>query len=144
MFGIGIPELILILVVGLIVFGPSKLPEAGRALGKGLREFKKASNALTAAINAPDEPVQRPHVPAQPTAAPAPAAEKADAAQGQAAGVAPEGTAGAAAAQPQADTQSAEAAPKDNPVAPGYQGPTQAAVQAQIEAQKAGETQKQS
>ena len=140
MFGIGIPELILILVVGLIVFGPSKLPEAGRALGKGLREFKKASNALTAAINAPDEPVQRPHVPAQPAATPAPAAEKANAAQGQAAGVAPEG----AAAQTQADSQPAETAPKDNPVAPGYQGPTQAAVQAQIEAQKAGETQKQS
>ena len=141
MFGIGIPELILILVVGLIVFGPSKLPEAGRALGKGLREFKKASNALTAAINAPDEPVQRPHVPAQPAATPAPAAEKTNAASGQAAGVAPEGT---TAAQPQADSQSAEAAPKDNPVAPGYQGPTQAEVQAQIEAQKAGETQKQS
>lgn len=141
MFGIGIPELILILVVGLIVFGPSKLPEAGRALGKGLREFKKASNALTAAINAPDEPVQKPHVSAQPAPAPAPAAEKANAAPGQAAGVAPEGT---AAARPQADSQSAEAAPKDNPVAPGYQGPTQAAVQAQIEAQKAGETQKQS
>ena len=56
MFGIGIPELILILVVGLIVFGPSKLPEAGRALGKGLREFRKASSALQEAINAPDPP----------------------------------------------------------------------------------------
>ena len=47
MFGIGIPELVLILIVGLIVFGPGKLPEVGRALGKGLREFKKAQNALT-------------------------------------------------------------------------------------------------
>lgn len=56
MFGIGIPELILILIVGLIVFGPSKLPEVGRAVGKGLREFKKASSALTQAINAPDPP----------------------------------------------------------------------------------------
>ncbi|MBF1682156.1 MAG: twin-arginine translocase TatA/TatE family subunit [Selenomonas artemidis] len=56
MFGIGVPELILILVVGLIVFGPGKLPEMGRSLGKGLREFRKASNALTQAINAPDPP----------------------------------------------------------------------------------------
>ena len=56
MFGIGVPELILILVVGLIVFGPGKLPEVGRSLGKGLREFRKASNALTQGINAPDPP----------------------------------------------------------------------------------------
>ena len=49
MFGIGVPELILILVVGLVVFGPGKLPEMGRSLGKGIREFRKASNALTAA-----------------------------------------------------------------------------------------------
>lgn len=56
MFGIGVPELILILVVGLIVFGPGKLPEMGRSLGKGIREFRKASNALTAAINAPEPP----------------------------------------------------------------------------------------
>ena len=65
MFGIGVPELILILVVGLIVFGPGKLPEMGRSLGKGIREFRKASNALTAAINAPEPP------PAQPATAPA-------------------------------------------------------------------------
>ena len=65
MFGIGVPELILILVVGLIVFGPGKLPEMGRSLGKGIREFRKASNALTAAINAPEPP------PAQPASAPA-------------------------------------------------------------------------
>ena len=56
MFGIGVPELILILVVGLIVFGPGKLPEMGRTLGKGIREFRKASNALTQAINTPDPP----------------------------------------------------------------------------------------
>ena len=44
MFGIGVPELILILVVGLIVFGPGKLPEMGRALGKSIKEFKSANN----------------------------------------------------------------------------------------------------
>ena len=72
MFGIGAPELVLILIVGLIVFGPGKLPEMGRTLGKGLREFRKASNALTTAINTPDPP---PAPPAQNTAAqPQPAA----------------------------------------------------------------------
>ena len=65
MFGIGVPELILILVVGLIVFGPGKLPEMGRSLGKGIREFRKASNALTAAINTPEPP------PAPPASQPA-------------------------------------------------------------------------
>ena len=69
MFGIGVPELILILVVGLIVFGPGKLPEMGRSLGKGIREFRKASNALTAAINAPEPPPAPPT--AQTTAQPA-------------------------------------------------------------------------
>lgn len=59
MFGIGIPELILILIVGLVVFGPSKLPEIGRAVGKGLREFKKASNAFQNILNAPDDEPRR-------------------------------------------------------------------------------------
>ena len=57
MFGIGIPELVLILIVGLIVFGPSKLPEVGRAVGKGIREFRRASSALTAAIDEETRPV---------------------------------------------------------------------------------------
>ncbi len=46
MFSIGLPELILILVIVLILFGPGKLPEIGRALGKGLSEFKKAKKDL--------------------------------------------------------------------------------------------------
>lgn len=46
MFGIGIPELLLILVIGLIVFGPGKLPDIGKALGKSMHEFKEAVNTV--------------------------------------------------------------------------------------------------
>jgi TatA/E family protein of Tat protein translocase len=47
MFGsIGMPELIIILVIALIIFGPRKLPELGRSLGRSLGEFKRASNEL--------------------------------------------------------------------------------------------------
>jgi Tat protein translocase TatB subunit len=47
MFGIGIPELLVILVVALIVLGPQRLPEVARALGKGLAELRKATSGLT-------------------------------------------------------------------------------------------------
>ena len=50
MFDIGFPEIVLILVIALIVFGPKKLPEIGRTLGKTLREFKRASNELMASV----------------------------------------------------------------------------------------------
>lgn len=43
MFNIGATELILILVLALVVFGPGKLPDVGRAIGKSIKEFKKAS-----------------------------------------------------------------------------------------------------
>ncbi|KAB8138504.1 twin-arginine translocase TatA/TatE family subunit [Gracilibacillus oryzae] len=43
---IGFPGLILILVTALIIFGPSKLPEIGKAVGSSMREFKKATNDL--------------------------------------------------------------------------------------------------
>ncbi len=42
MFGLGIPELLLILVIGLVFFGPGKLPDVGKAIGKSMREFKTA------------------------------------------------------------------------------------------------------
>ena len=45
--GIGIPGLILILVLALIIFGPKKLPEIGRAFGQTLREFKNSTRDLT-------------------------------------------------------------------------------------------------
>ncbi|MGK7925931.1 MAG: TatA/E family twin arginine-targeting protein translocase [Spirulina sp.] len=43
-FGIGLPEMVLILVVALLIFGPKKLPEIGRSLGKAIRGFQEASN----------------------------------------------------------------------------------------------------
>ncbi len=46
MFGLGMPELIVIFVIALLVFGPKKLPEIGRSLGRSLAEFKRASEEL--------------------------------------------------------------------------------------------------
>ena len=48
---IGIPEMIIIAVVALIFFGPRKLPELGRSLGKSLSEFKRASNDLRSSLD---------------------------------------------------------------------------------------------
>ena len=50
MGNLGMPELLLILVLALLLFGPKKLPEIGRQLGKGLGEFKRASNDLKRSI----------------------------------------------------------------------------------------------
>jgi sec-independent protein translocase protein TatA len=50
MGNIGMPEMLVILVIALIFFGPRKLPELGRSLGKSLNEFKKASNDLRSTL----------------------------------------------------------------------------------------------
>jgi len=48
MFGrLGTSELILVLIIALVIFGPAKLPELGRAIGKGLNEFKSHANKIT-------------------------------------------------------------------------------------------------
>lgn len=55
MFGIGMPEMILIAVVALIVLGPKKLPELAKSLGRALREFKKATTELKESIDVDHE-----------------------------------------------------------------------------------------
>ena len=51
MFGIGMPELLLLLAIALIVVGPKKLPELAKALGRGFAEFKKATNDLKESLD---------------------------------------------------------------------------------------------
>jgi TatA/E family protein of Tat protein translocase len=55
MFGIGMPELLLILAVALIVIGPKKLPDLARSLGKAMGEFKKATTELKESIQIDSE-----------------------------------------------------------------------------------------
>jgi sec-independent protein translocase protein TatA len=59
MFGLGMQELIVIFVIALLVFGPSKLPDLGRSLGRAMAEFKRASEelkeGLTAELSAEEE-----------------------------------------------------------------------------------------
>ncbi len=53
MFGIGVPELLIILVIIVIIFGVGKLPEIGSALGRGIKNFKKSVNSDNEAANQP-------------------------------------------------------------------------------------------
>lgn len=51
MFGIGMPELIIIMAIALVVIGPSKLPDLAKAIGKGLAEFRKATQDIKESLN---------------------------------------------------------------------------------------------
>jgi len=54
MFGrIGPMELILILIIALVIFGPSKLPQIGKALGESIKEFKKGASEISDVVNEP-------------------------------------------------------------------------------------------
>ncbi|MHB1418696.1 MAG: Sec-independent protein translocase subunit TatA/TatB [Bacillota bacterium] len=55
MFNIGTPELILVLVLALIIFGPGKLPDLGRTIGKAVNEFRKATGEIQKSLEVPKE-----------------------------------------------------------------------------------------
>jgi TatA/E family protein of Tat protein translocase len=65
-FGIGMPELLIVMAVALLVLGPKKLPEIARSLGRGMAEFRRASTELRNTLTAPlDEPPASPKPPAK-------------------------------------------------------------------------------
>lgn len=59
MGSIGTPELIVILVIALVIFGPGKLPEVGKAIGKGINEFKDAISCPKKAVDETKEAVKK-------------------------------------------------------------------------------------
>jgi sec-independent protein translocase protein TatA len=80
---LGFPEMLVILVVALIIFGPRKLPELGRSLGRSINEFKRASNELRNTLDDeiraeerrnPPPPAAPPALPTDPANIPSPAA----------------------------------------------------------------------
>jgi len=74
-FNIGAPELIIILVIALLIIGPGKLPDVGSALGKSIREFRKASSDIQESVKVDTSPASAP--PASASSAPPSAASAA-------------------------------------------------------------------
>ena len=72
---IGLPELLIVLVIALIVLGPKKLPEVGRSLGRGMREFKDSVSGITETHDDEDDE-DRPAITAASTASSATSPEK--------------------------------------------------------------------
>jgi|SRR5579872_4429102 len=72
MGSVGLPELIIIFTIALIVFGPRKLPELGKSLGKSIAEFKRASNELRNTLDEEIRAEERKSAAAQQVPAPAP------------------------------------------------------------------------
>jgi|SRR5215471_2941073 len=79
MGSVGLPELIIIFTIALIVFGPRKLPELGKSLGKSIAEFKRASNELRNTLDEEIRAEERKTAAAQQPPAPAPAPQLHDA-----------------------------------------------------------------
>ena len=120
MFGIGAQELAVILVVALIVFGPKRLPELARSMGRGLAEFRRASNDLRQGLALEDDPPvsHKPSGPAQT------AIDTGDEAQSIAP---PEGAATVPAGTPDAEAPAAAAAPVPDATAASSDAPASAA-----------------
>ncbi len=59
MFGLGIPELIVIFVIALLVFGPKKLPDLGKSIGRAMAEFKRASDEFQDSVKAEMKDVEK-------------------------------------------------------------------------------------
>ncbi len=65
MFGLHMPELIIILVVALLIFGPKKLPEMGSSIGKSIKEFRKGMNEISHPKEEKDDEIKVPNVEVQ-------------------------------------------------------------------------------
>ncbi len=92
MGNIGMPELVMILVLALLLFGPKKLPEIGKQVGKALGEFKRTSNELKRTIEDEMDRATKETPPAEPPPSPPPS--------GTAPSGSPEGTVGTGTSKP--------------------------------------------